>query len=52
MIVPSIETGYARRLRISNMFVGLVNPRALLIFAGLVVVLVLLIVYVRWRLTN
>jgi len=34
------------------MFVGLANPRILLIFAGFLVVLVLLIVYVRWRWMN
>jgi hypothetical protein len=34
------------------MFVGLANPRSLLIFAGLLVFFILLIAYVRWRLMN
>lgn len=34
------------------MFVGLVNPRTLLIFAGIIVFFILVIVYVRWRLMN
>jgi len=34
------------------MFVGLANPRALLIFAGIFVFFIALIVYVRWRLMN